>query len=135
MVVPRRRMLLAASASMAMTRSGFISRMRPDNIRAVSIPVCAMTPGAIAFNPVSFCETLRLFTVRGPRESGVTLWFPRPATNMTGWPCKKVASFSSPSFFPSACSASSFNTFASSSETSLWKSSSGRSSLSASNVR
>ena len=39
---------LAASASMAMTASGFVSLTTPLMISTVSIPVCPMTPGTMA---------------------------------------------------------------------------------------
>ena len=97
-VVPRRRTLLAARASMAIIRSGWVSCMIPFKISAVSMPVCAMTPGAMPLIAGSFLSfrkvfpycpsrclvTCRLSSTRGPRESGVTESFPSPTTRTEG---------------------------------------------------
>ena len=88
--------LLAASASTAITKSGFVSETTPRTISRVSIPVCAITPGTIPliwcificsllFSPYSRITCLviwRLETARGPRESAVISWFPSPTTRI-----------------------------------------------------
>ena len=69
--------------------------MIPFKISAVSIPVWAITPGMMPlmagrsrffrksapYSPVKCLVTWRLFSTRGPRESGVTEGFPRPTTS------------------------------------------------------
>ena len=96
MVRFRRLVLLAASASMAMTTSGFVSATIPCMISEVSIPVCAITPGMIPlvrciFSLPKLCRPysriiclvmLRFSTTWGPRESAVMAEFPSPTTRM-----------------------------------------------------
>ena len=86
--------LRAASASMAITTSGFVIATTPSMISEVSIPVCAITPGMIPltsynkfspsfFKPYSFIKCLvicKLLITPGPRESAVILSFPSPTT-------------------------------------------------------
>ena len=86
--------LLDANASTTITKSGFVFRIIPCNTSSVSIPVCAMTPGAIALTqpyPFSCIKdapnsslkclvTKRASVIFGPNESEVTSRFPNPTT-------------------------------------------------------
>jgi len=82
----------AASASIAMIKSGFTFFTTPKIISLVSIPVIPITPGTMALTGLKPSCTLsgcssnkclvinKLSTAFGPSASGVTLKFPRPTT-------------------------------------------------------
>jgi len=77
-----------AKASITKTKSGFRVSIKLNTTLLVSIPVCPITPGAIAktlLNPSSISPTsnkwlvtIMLLIELGPRESGVDLSFPSP---------------------------------------------------------
>ena len=93
-VLPSRARLLEASASIAMTKSGFILRVSPTSISVISIPVCPSTPGETALtlrrfsNPMDFASSSPMCRVAstplthfGPSASGVMTLFPIPQTS------------------------------------------------------